>query len=140
MELVKQEYEVTYTLLWGLVKSSKSGRFEGSDYSASVRITSSNVYQMINEGTGDDEDEQEQRVIFKILCPDDKSSGVLASAIREKFRKKEPIVCTGGFPNDQRVITLAEKTFKEILYDAKPIDPKPVKEVNFKDDNKEVKK
>ena len=65
MQLIKQEYELKYTLIRGLVRSSASGKFEGNDYSSSVRITSSNVYDVVNEKTGFT-DEVEQKVIFKI--------------------------------------------------------------------------
>lgn len=119
MELIKQEYELKYTLIRGLVRSSASGKFEGNDYSSSVRITSSNVYDVVNEKTGFT-DEVEQKVIFKIICPDDKTAGLVANAIKERFKKGEAIPVEGGFPNDQRIITLSNPV-EYFLYDTKPV-------------------
>jgi len=63
MEIVKSEYDLKYILKGGLVRSSASGKFEGNDYSSSVRISSSNIYDVVNEKTGFT-DEVEQKVVF----------------------------------------------------------------------------
>lgn len=125
MDLIKQEYNIKYTLLTGLVRSSASGKFEGNDYSSSVRITCSNVYDVLNEKTGF-MDEVEQKVTFKIICPDNNTAGLVANAIKEKFSKKEVIAVEGGFPNDQRVITLSNQAEYFIL------DSKPIKKIDIK--------
>lgn len=138
MEIVKQEYDVSYSLSFGSVRSSSSGNFQGNDYSPSVRITATNLYEVPNAKTNVTDD-VEQKVIFKIICPDNATAGLVASAVKEKFKKGEVWHFHGGFPNDQRVINVTED-YKYFLYDAKPIDPKPVKEVNFKEEVKEAKK
>ena len=108
MELVELGYEIAYTLFKGLVRSSASGNFEGNDYSPSVRITSSNVYDVENSKTGFI-DAVEQKVIFKLICPDNHTAGVVAGAIKEKFKKGEALKFHGGFPSgDQRVVTISE--------------------------------
>ena len=106
MELTKQEYDVSYVIVSGLVRSSASGKFEGNDYSPSVRITSSNVYDVENKQTGFT-DSIEQKVVFKILCPDNQTAGKVAEAIKAKLKKGEPLRVKGGFPaGDQRIISL----------------------------------
>lgn len=119
MELVERGYDVAYTLVKGLVRSSASGKFEGNDYSSSVRITTSNVYDVMNEKTGF-MDSVEQKVVFKIICPDNATAGLVANAIKEKFKKGEEIPVTGGFPaGDQRIITIADPV-EYFLYPSKP--------------------
>ena len=120
MELVDKGYELTYTLVKGLIRSSASGKFEGNDYSSSVRITTANVYDVENKKTGII-DSVQQSVVFKIICPDDSTAGLVGNAVREKL-KKGPIVLHGGFPaGDQRVITVAEP-YEYFLLDSKPAD------------------
>ena len=120
MELVDKGYELTYTLVKGLIRSSASGKFEGNDYSSSVRITTANVYDVENKKTGII-DSVQQSVVFKIICPDDTTAGLVGNAVREKL-KKGPIVLHGGFPaGDQRVITVAEP-YEYFLLDSKPSD------------------
>ncbi|QKF91757.1 hypothetical protein [Campylobacter sp. CCUG 57310] len=121
MELTKQEFDVAYTLITGLVRSSASGKFEGNDYSSSVRITSANVYDVKNEKTGFIDD-VEQKVVFKLICPDNTTAGLVANAIKEKL-KKGPIAIKGGLPNDQKVITITDP-IEYFLYETKP-DKKP---------------
>lgn len=118
MQIVKSDYDLKYVLKGGLVRSSASGKFEGNDYSSSVRISSSNIYDVENEKTGFT-DEVEQKVVFKIICPDNNTAGLVASAIKEKFRKGEEIPVEGGFPNDQRIITIANPV-EYFLFDTKP--------------------
>ena len=118
MQIVKSDYDLKYILKGGLVRSSASGKFEGNDYSSSVRISSSNIYDVANEKTGF-MDEVEQKVVFKIICPDNNTAGLVASAIKEKFRKGEEIPVEGGFPNDQRIITIANPV-EYFLFDTKP--------------------
>ena len=121
MELVKQEYHVAYTLYFGLVRSSASGKFEGIDYSSSVRITSSNVYDVENNKTKTT-DSVEQKIVFKIPCPDDITAGLVATAIKEKLKKGEPIYLEGGFPvGDQNVINVSTP-YNAFLYPSKPAD------------------
>ena len=120
MELVEKGYEVTYTIVKGLIRSSASGKFEGNDYSSSVRISSVNVYDVENKKTGII-DSVQQLVVFKIICPDDTTAGLVGNAVREKL-KKGPIVLHGGFPaGDQRIITVAEP-YECFLFDSKPTD------------------
>ena len=120
MELVEKGYEVTYTIVKGLIRSSASGKFEGNDYSSSVRISSVNVYDVENKKTGII-DSVQQSVVFKIICPDDTTAGLVGNAVREKL-KKGPIVLHGGFPaGDQRIITVAEP-YEYFLFDSKPTD------------------
>ena len=114
MQIVKSDYDLKYILKGGLVRSSASGKFEGNDYSSSVRISSSNIYDVVNEKNGFT-DEVEQKYIFKIIC----TAGLVASAIKEKFRKGEEIPVEGGFPNDQRIITIANPV-EYFLFDTKP--------------------
>ena len=111
MQIVKSDYDLKYILKGGLVRSSASGKFEGNDYSSSVRISSSNIYDVANEKTGF-MDEVEQKVVFN-------TAGLVASAIKEKFRKGEEIPVEGGFPNDQRIITIANPV-EYFLFDTKP--------------------
>lgn len=130
MELVKQGYDVSYTLVEGLVRSSASGKFEGNDYSPSVRISSSNVYDVKNEKTGF-VDDVEQKIIFKIICPDNTTAGLVAAAIKERL-KKGPLALKGGLPaGDQRIVTIADPV-EYFLYDSKP-----VKETAFKEKDKD---
>lgn len=120
MELVDKGYELTYTLVKGLIRSSASGKFEGNDYSSSVRITTANVYDVENKKTGII-DSVQQSVVFKIICPDDTTAGLVGNAVREKL-KKGPIVLHGGFPvGDQRIISVAEP-YEFFLFDSKPTD------------------
>ena len=120
MELVDKGYELTYTLVKGLIRSSASGKFEGNDYSSSVRITTANIYDVDNKKTGII-DSVQQSVVFKIICPDDTTAGLVGNAVREKL-KKVPIVLHGGFPaGDQRVITVAEP-YEYFLLDSKLAD------------------
>ena len=118
MQIVKSDYDLKYILKGGLVRSSASGKFEGNDYSSSVRISSSNIYDVANEKTGF-MDEVEQKVVFKIICPDNNTAGLVAAAIKEKFKKGEEIPVEGGFPNDQRIITIANPV-EYFLFDTKP--------------------
>ena len=87
MQIVKSDYDLKYILKGGLVRSSASGKFEGNDYSSSVRISSSNIYDVANEKTG--------------------------------FMDEEEIPVEGGFPNDQRIITIANPV-EYFLFDTKP--------------------
>ena len=133
MEIVKQEYDVSYSLSFGSVRSSASVNFQGNDYSPSVRITATNVYEVPNEKTGVIDD-VEQKVIFKILCPDNNTAGLVAKAVKEKFRSKEVLNFHGGFPNDQRVINVTE-SYEFFLFDSKPVN-----KVVFKEDTKKSEK
>lgn len=120
MELVDKGYEVTYTLVKGLIRSSASGKFEGNDYSSSVRISTVNIYDVENKKTGII-DSVQQPVVFKIVCPDDATAGLVGNAVREKL-KKGPITLHGGFPaGDQRIIAVAEP-YEYFLFDSKPAD------------------
>ncbi|EJP75053.1 hypothetical protein HMPREF1139_1477 [Campylobacter sp. FOBRC14] len=73
---------------------------------------------MPNEKTGVIDD-VEQKVIFKILCPDNNTAGLVAKAVKEKFRNKEVLNFHGGFPNDQRVINVTE-SYEFFLFGSKP--------------------
>lgn len=120
MELVEKGYEVTYTIVKGLIRSSASGKFEGNDYSSSVRISSVNIYDVENKKTGII-DSVQQPVVFKIICPDDTTAGLVGNAVREKL-KKGPLTIHGGFPaGDQRIVTVAEP-YEYFLLDSKPAD------------------
>jgi len=120
MELVEKGYEVTYTIVKGLIRSSASGKFEGNDYSSSVRISSVNVYDVENKKTGII-DSVQQPVVFKIICPDDTTAGLVGNAVREKL-KKGPLTIHGGFPaGDQRIVAVSE-SYEFFLFDSKPTD------------------
>ena len=120
MELVDKGYELTYTLVKGLIRSSASGKFEGNHYSSSVRISTVNVYDVENKKTGII-DSVQHPVVFKIICPDDTTAGLVGNAVREKL-KKGPIVLHGGVPaGAQRGIPVSEP-YEYFLFDSKPAD------------------
>ena len=66
-------------------------------------------------------DSVQQPVVFKIVCPDDVTAGLVGNAVREKL-KKGPITLHGGFPaGEQRIIAVAEP-YEYFLFDSKPTD------------------
>lgn len=103
MEVVSQDYFLSYTLKGGLVRSVAEGSFDGRNYSASIRIEASNVYDVPNEKTGAI-DTIKRELIFKISCPDNITAGQVLSFIREKFKKKESLMIDGGVPDNNGVI------------------------------------
>ncbi|EAI8629068.1 hypothetical protein A9M92_02540 [Campylobacter lari] len=103
MEIVSQDYLINYSLSNGLVRSVAEGSFDGRTYSASVRIESSNVYDVLNEKTGV-LDTIKKELIFRIICPDNLTAGQVLSFIRNKFKNKETIVIDGGIPDNNGVV------------------------------------
>lgn len=103
MEIISQEYAISYVLMGGLVRSVAEGSFEGKNYSASVRIETSNIYDVPNEKTGG-VDTLRRELIFRIPCPDNKTAGEVLTFIREKFKNKEKLDIDGGIPDSNGVV------------------------------------
>lgn len=103
MQVVSQDFFLSYTLKGGLVRSVAEGSFDGRSYSASVRIEASNVYDVPNEKTGAI-DTIKRELIFKIPCTDNVTAGQVLSYIREKFKKRESLNIDGGIPDNNGVV------------------------------------
>ena len=103
MEIISQEYSVFYTLSGGLVRSVAEGSFDGRSYSASVRIETSNIYDIPNDKTGGI-DTIKKELAFRISCPDNKTAGLVLSFIRDKFKKRENIDIIGSVPDSNNVV------------------------------------
>ncbi|CAD7287272.1 hypothetical protein LMG7974_00211 [Campylobacter majalis] len=133
MQIIQEQFFVNYTIQDGIIKSSASGNFQGNNYDSSVRITCSNRYEVLNEKT-DNIDETEQRVVFKIPCPDNKIAGEVAKAIRTILReKKQSLSFVGGFPNDNLVVNVSTP------YDTFLLNPTPILVTEFEADKNDLK-
>ena len=90
MELVKCQFNVTYELKDGEIKATTAGVLNnGRAYGASVRVTCTNIYEVVNEKTQFTNDIK-QEVSFKIPCPDDLTAGKVEMYFKEKFKKYRP--------------------------------------------------
>lgn len=106
MELVKSQFSVTYEITDGDVKATAAGVLQnGKAYGSSVRVTCTNTYEVENEKTQFVNDVK-QVVSFKISCPDDLTAGKVGKYFREQFKNKKSILCLGGLPDNNNVVTL----------------------------------
>lgn len=103
MEIVSQEYTLSYALSGGLVRSVAEGSYDGRNYSASVRVECSNVYDVPNEKTGVI-DTIKRELFFRISCPDNITAGQVLNFIRDKFKKKETLLIDGSIPDNNGVV------------------------------------
>ncbi|AQW85872.1 hypothetical protein CPIN18021_0665 [Campylobacter pinnipediorum subsp. caledonicus] len=129
MEILKEEFTVSYSVKFALVRSSASGSFEGNDYSPSVRLISQNVYEVENSKT-DNIDDSLQIATFKIECPDNETAGKVAKSIKDRIKKGEVLHFAGSLPNDSKVIKIITP------YDTFLSDNISITKTEFKEDKK----
>lgn len=103
MQIISEEFNLSYSLRGGLVRSVAEGSFDGKKYSASVRIDATNLYDVENEKTGG-LDTIKKELIFKISCPDNTTAGQVLSFIREKFKSNQVLDLDGSIPDNNNVV------------------------------------
>ena len=128
MELIKSQFAVTYEIKDGDIKATSAGVMDGRPYGASVRVSCVNIFEVLNEKT-QFTNTVKQEVFFKIPCPDDLTAGNVGRFFLQKFKNHETVVCMGGLPDRNNVITLinpVEYFLPETATTKKsPIIPKP---------------
>ena len=128
MELIKSQFVASYEIKDGNIKATAAGVMDGRPYGPSVRVTCTNTYEVLNEKT-QFTNTVRQEVHFKIPCPDDLTAGNVGRFFLQKFKNHETVVCLGGLPDRNNVITLinpVEYFLPETATTKKaPIAPKP---------------
>ena len=114
MELIKSQFAVTYEIKDGDIKATSAGVMDGRPYGASVRVSCVNTYEILNEKT-QFTNTVKQEVFFKIPCPDDLTAGNVGRFFLQKFKNHESVVCMGGLPDRNSVITLSIFCLKLLL-------------------------
>lgn len=105
MELIKSQFAVTYEIKDGDIKATSAGVMDGRPYGASVRVSCVNTFEVLNEKT-QFTNTVKQEVFFKIPCPDDLTAGNVGRFFLQKFKNHETVICMGGLPDRNNVITL----------------------------------
>lgn len=107
MTYVEQDFTVAYELTRARINTVAEGKLQnGSSYKSSVKITSQNVFEVINEKTGF-VDTKSIELVIKIGCVSDSQAGLLAAKIKEYYLKTKKLNFVGGIANNG-VVTLAE--------------------------------
>lgn len=105
MELIKSQVAATYEIKDGDIKATSAGVMDGRPYGASVRISCVNTFEILNEKT-QFTNTVKQEIFFKIPCPDDLTAGNVGRFFLQKFKNHETVICMGGFPDRNNVITV----------------------------------
>ena len=106
MNYIKSSFETTYEVADCVIRTVGAGIMEGRKYSASVQMTSTNLYEKMNDKTGI-LDEKIEEVVFKIPCEDDQIAGLLAKKLKENRKNGVVITLNGTLPsqNGQIMVT-----------------------------------
>ena len=101
------DFSVTYELFRGEVLVTVSS--ENSD--PAVLINCVNTFQKVKDGNFFD-----QRMTFKIPCPNDDFSSTVALFIKNRFDSGDSIVFSGTFPRDNFVlVSVPPNFFSEVV-------------------------
>ena len=98
MNYIEQNLKVNYEIHKAIAKSSAKGEFNGRAYSASVRITTRNLFEEENETTNC-VDVKETELTIKIPCKDDLTAGVLTNKFNTYFRNGGILKIVAGLPS-----------------------------------------
>lgn len=102
MKLIQEQFTGFSTVIKsGSVKGSASGTFNGNEYDPSVRITCTNIYEMNNQKLNC-VDDVEQKVVFKIPCPNNEVASKLLVVVKNAIRNGG-LKLIVSVPNDNNV-------------------------------------
>lgn len=101
MALIQEGFVTSYEVLKvGTIKPGKSGEFEGTHYSASVKFRSSNISEVEDSEVG--LREIEQIIEFSIPCESETVAVNVSEAVRKCRSNGEIFVIKGGLPIKQQ--------------------------------------
>lgn len=125
MEYIKTSFETTYEVIDSVIRTVGAGSMEGRKYSASVQMTSTNLYEKANDKTGI-LDEKIEEVTFKIPCEDDQIAGLLARKLKENRKNGVVITLKGTLPNQNGQIIVTTQPNELLGMPVKRVDKKQV--------------
>jgi len=121
--ILQEQFRISYEVTKGFVKATGSGQIKNDDgelinYSASVRIFSTNIYQ---NNTENDKtvfaNSYDRQLAFKITCDSDIKAGKLANLVQSTLISSQPIFISGDIP-----VRKTDGTYEVNVFDIKGID------------------
>ncbi len=120
-------FEVNYNLHPKFtVKSIGAGTFEGRSFNASLKISTRNISERLNQKTGA-YDEIEEKIVFKFPCENDTQAGDLLDTFRRFRSSGEVIHLKGNLPNQNGEVLVLNNVMEFISKDIKDSKTKDVK-------------
>lgn len=100
-EYVEQSsYELSYIVRQCTIKASQPVTIDGTTYLPSVKLSSTNTIKRYIEEI-DDYDEVEEKLEFKISCPDYSTATKIMLNLRKKLANEKEIRLVGSLPSGQ---------------------------------------
>ncbi len=120
-------FEVSYDLHPKFtVKSVGAGAFEGRSFNASLKISTRNVFERLNQKTGA-YDEIEEKIVFKFPCENDSQAGDLLDTFRRFRSSGEVVHLKGNLPNQNNEVLVLNNVMEFISKDIKDLKSKEIK-------------